>query len=204
MRPELKSGKTLWTGKHTKIVMPKEEVRAPSSCDLLLDACIFAGTFTWTAMKAVTTVAAFLLSWFFLYAVFSVAFGSYSSSGSEIQTAQAEKIAELDIRASQATEQRYEQSTEVLVANLEAKLVATQQRMLMDNQQEMNNYKQAVNKEIAKIEQRSKKQIQLLQKIQGEILAEVAEMKQRKEEKKMIERGDHRPIRQNDVHFVKA
>merc|ERR1740128_1006889 len=112
-------------------------------------------------MKAVTTIAAFLLSWFFLYAVF------------EIQTAPAEKIAELDIRASQATEQRYEQSTEVLVANLEAKLVATQQRMLMDNQQEMNNYKQAVNKEIAKIEQRSKKQIQLLQKIQGEILAEV-------------------------------
>merc|ERR1740128_1012623 len=138
-------------------------------------------------MKAVTTVAAFLLSWFFLYAVFSVAFVSYSSSGSEIQTAQAEKIAELDIRASQATEQRYEKSTEVLVANLEAKLVATQQKMLTDNQQGMNNYKQAVNKEIAKIEQ-SKKQIQLLQKIQGEILAEVAEMKQRKEEKKMIER----------------
>jgi len=167
----MKPGNILWTGKHTKIVMPKEEDKAPSSSELLLEAIIFAGTCTWGAMKAVITIAAFLLSWFFLYAVFSVAFGSYSSSGSEIETAGPEKIAEFDITATQATEQRYEEPPEVLLANLENNLLA-------------------VNEEIAKNEQRSRNQIQNLQIIQEEILAGIARMKQKEEEKKMNESGD--------------
>jgi len=150
--------------------MPKEEDKAPSSSELLLEAIIFAGTCTWGAMKAVITIAAFLLSWFFLYAVFSVAFGSYSSSGCVIETARPEKIAELDITVSQATEQRYEQPAEDLLANLET-------RLLM------------VNEEIAKIEQRSRTQIQMLQR-KGEMLAEIVEMNQKEEEKKMVESGD--------------
>jgi len=149
--------------------MPKEEDKAPSSSELLLEAIIFAGTCTWGAMKAVITIAAFLLSWFFLYAVFSVAFGSYSSSGSEIETAGPEKIAKLDITV--ATEQRYEEPPEVLLANLENNLLF-------------------VNEEIAKNEQRSRTQIQNLQIIQEEILAGIARMKQKEEEKKMIESGD--------------